>query len=183
MTLDQQIEAVLFYKGEPVKIKKLSALLEKEEGEIKNSLDVLNERLKGGLRLVFNGDEVMLGTAPELSSLITNITKEELNKDLGKAGLETLSIILYKGEISKKDLDYLRGVNSSFILRNLSIRGLVEKFDKNGIRSSFYKPTMELLSMLGLSKVEDLPEYQKVMEDMQKLNEQKEKEESETQNS
>ena len=69
----------------------------------------------------------MLGTAPQMSATVETLTKEELMKDLGKAGLETISIILYKGPISRAEIDYIRGVQSNFILRNLLVRGLIEK--------------------------------------------------------
>jgi segregation and condensation protein B len=75
-------------------------------------------------------------------------------KDLGKAGLETLSIILYQGPISRAEIDYIRGVNSNFILRNLLIRGLIERVENpHDQRSFLYKPTLELISYLGLSKI------------------------------
>jgi segregation and condensation protein B len=110
----------------------------------------------------------MLGTAKELSPLIEQLTKDELNRDLGKAGLETLSIILYQGPISRADIDYIRGVNSQFIIRNLLIRGLVERVDNpQDARSFLYQTTLSLLSHLGLSKKEDLPEYTKIREDIE----------------
>ena len=83
----------------------------------------LEQDLKGrGLSLVRTDDEVMLGTAKEFSGLIEDLAKEELSRDLGKAGLETLSIVLYLGPITRADIDYIRGVNSQFILRALLIR-------------------------------------------------------------
>jgi segregation and condensation protein B len=110
----------------------------------------------------------MLGTAQELSPLIEQLTKEELSRDLGKAGLETLSIILYQGPISRADIDYIRGVNSQFIVRNLLIRGLIERVDNpKDARSFLYKTTLQLLSHLGVSKIEDLPEYQQVRKDIE----------------
>ncbi|HEY4498607.1 MAG TPA: SMC-Scp complex subunit ScpB, partial [Candidatus Paceibacterota bacterium] len=105
-------------------------------------------------------DEVMLGTAPELSELIQTLTKEELSKDLGKAGLETLSIILYFGPITRSEIDYIRGVNSTFVLRTLLIRGLIERVQNKADQRSFlYKPTFELLSHLGIKDIQHLPEY------------------------
>lgn len=161
MNLDSQLEAILFWKGEPVSLKRLSEIVEKPTEEVSVSLKVLAQRLAGtGLTLVEKEDEVMLGTAKEASSLIEKLTKEELIRDLGKAGLETLSIVLYRGPVSRRDIDYIRGVNSTFILRNLMIRGLVEKIQNpNDQRAFLYKPTFDLLGHLGLSKLEDLPEY------------------------
>jgi segregation and condensation protein B len=168
-SLSTQLEAVLFWKAEPISIKKLAALLHVGPESVKEGLKELEEKLKGrGLTLVQTDEEVMLGTAKELSPLIEQLTKDELNRDLGKAGLETLSIVLYQGPISRADIDYIRGVNSQFILRNLLIRGLVERVDNPAdARSFLYQTTLSLLAHLGISKREDLPEYSKVREDME----------------
>jgi segregation and condensation protein B len=95
------------------------------------------------------------------------LTKEELTRDLGKAGLETLSIILYQGPISRANIDYIRGVNSQFIVRNLLIRGLIDRVENpKDARSYIYKTTIDLLSHLGISKIEELPEYEQVRKDI-----------------
>jgi len=173
--ISAKLEAILFWKAEPVTFKKLAQLLSTEavkvtEAEIKAGLIELEISLKNrtsGLSLVQTDTEVMLGTAKEFSPLIEQLTKEELTRDLGKAGLETLAIVLYQGPISRADIDYIRGVNSQFILRNLLIRGLVERVDNpKDARSFLYKTTLDLLAHLGVSKIEELPEYQKVRADI-----------------
>jgi len=172
LTLDSQIEAVLFLKSEPISKKMLAKILEKSIEEIINALFVLEERLETrGIVLLSKDDRVMLATSPEMSDIIEIIRKEELSKDLGKAGLETLSIILYKAPITRAKIDYLRGVNSNFILRNLLIRGLIEKVSNpDDQRSYLYKPSFELLSFLGITKVKDLPEYGKIQEEIENFN-------------
>jgi len=164
LSLDNQIEAILFWKGEPQSIKKLAASLGKKEEDILVGLETLKEKIKDrGVELIYKDGEVMLGTAAKLSHIIERLTKEELVRDLGKAGLETISIIAYRGPISRAEIDYIRGVQSNFILRNLQIRGLVEKIENEKDHRSFlYRPTFELLQFLGISKIEDLPEYEKV---------------------
>jgi segregation and condensation protein B len=164
LNLDSQIEAILFWKWEPQSIKKLAASLGKKEEEILASLEILKEKIKDrGVELVYKDDEVMLGTASRLSHIIERLTKEELVRDLGKAGLETISIIAYKGPVSRAEIDYIRGVQSNFILRNLQVRGLVEKISNpKDARSFLYRPTFELLQFLGVSKIQDLPEFEKV---------------------
>ncbi len=169
MNLSSKIEALLFWKAEPVSFKKLAELLKVDITEIQNAIVELEAGLKGrGLTLVRDENEVMLGTAKELSSLIEEITKEEIGRDLGKAGLETLSIILYQGPISRSEVDYIRGVNSQFIIRNLLVRGLVERVENPGdARIFLYKPTLALLSHLGVGKISDLPEYKQVREEIE----------------
>ena len=143
-------------------MKRLAGLLKRSEGDVRDALTTLEETLeKTGIRLLKNGDEVTLGTAPEAGALIEQITKEELSRDLSKAALETLAIILYKGPVMRSEIDYVRGVNSTFILRNLLIRGLVEKIDNPKDQRSFlYKPTFQLLEYMGVARVEDLPEHE-----------------------
>ena len=84
-------------------------------------------------------------------------------KLLKKASLETLSIILYKNTASRAEIDYIRGVNSSFILRNLLVRGLIEIEAKRGEdRNYVYKPSLNLLEHLGVKSLEELPDFASV---------------------
>lgn len=171
--LSSLIEAVLFWKGEPQSIKELSKALGCGEASVNEALNELEEKLKErGIVLMRNNDEVTLGTSPAASKLIESITKEELSKDLGRAALETLAIILYKGPVKRSEVDYIRGVNSTFIIRNLLIRGLVQKSQApNDQRASVYSTSFELLSHLGLSNVSELPEFNEVQEEIRKFKE------------
>ncbi len=174
MNLEQHIEALLFWKGEPLTIKELSKLLGKEQEEIRGAVHNLQAHLLNrGIILMKTGsveskdEEVMLGTSPEASELIEKITKDELQKDLGKAALETLSVILYKGPVKRSEIDYIRGVNSTFILRNLLIRGLIEKKPApNDQRASVYSASFELLSHLGVAEIKDLPNFELVQQEL-----------------
>lgn len=163
-SLESKIEAVLFWKGEPMSRKKLSGVLQVSIDEIKNGIEKLKESLSGrGIVLLENGDEITLGTMPELSKLFENLQKEELNKELSKASLETLSIVIYKNGASRAEIDYIRGVNSSFTLRALSVRGLIDKtIDAKDSRRYIYKPSFELLSFLGVKNVQELPEFNEI---------------------
>lgn len=164
MEIEKEIEAILFWKGEPMSRKKLSEILKVGQTEINESVEKLKENFKNrGIVLIEKENEIMLGTAPELSKLIEDLQKEELSKDLSKASLETLSIVLYKNGVSRAEIDYIRGVNSSFTLRALSVRGLIEKSpDPKDNRRYIYKPSFELLSFMGVKSVEELPDYNEV---------------------
>jgi len=168
LPLRAQLEAVLFFKAEPLSIKRLGQILKKDEDEVKMAIKELADDLRGtGLTLIEWEDEVTIGTSKDAAELIESITKEELTKDLGKAGLETLSIILYQGPLSRAEIDYVRGVNSQFVLRNLLVRGLIERVENPKDQRSFlYKPTLELISYLGISKITDLPDYESVRSDI-----------------
>lgn len=178
MQLEQKIEAILFYKNEPLSIKGLSKTLAEKEEVVKEALQNLANSLKErGICLILTENEASLATAPQMTDLVEQIARDEMKKEIGKAGLETLAIILYNGPISRREIDYIRGVNSTFILRNLSIRGLVERVeDSKDKRVLKYKGTLALLAHLGISKIEDLPDFK---EAAQKIDELKEKSENE----
>ena len=75
----------------------------------------------------------------------------------------TLTIILYHAPISRPEVDYIRGVNSSFIIRHLLIRGLIKRSLKAGDNRAYvYEPTIELLAQLGLNERASLPRYDEI---------------------
>jgi len=167
--LEQKIEAILFFKGEPVSINKLMDILKVSREEIGEAIISLHTKLADrGIVLMEKENEIALGTNPEFSDLIENLQKEELKKELSKASLETLSIILYKNGATRADIDFIRGVNSSFTLRLLSIRGLVDKtIDKKDSRRYIYKPSFDILSFLGIKSVQELPDFNEVNSSIQ----------------
>jgi segregation and condensation protein B len=178
MELESKIEGLLFYKGEDVQIKKLAELLKVNTDEIEEALKKLENSLSGrGLVLVRKDDSVVLGITSELGSIIESIRKDEISKELTKSSLETLSIILYKNGVSRSEIDYIRGVNSSFILRNLLVRGLIEKIvDPLDSRRLLYRPTFNTLSFMGVTSIEQLPNYNQVKEQLQEAIKQEQQE-------
>ncbi len=161
MELESKIEGLLFYKGEDVSVKKLSEIFSVEIEEINQALEKLEKSLVNrGLVLVRKDDSVVLGITGELTPIIEAIRKDEITKDLSKASVETLSIILYRNGVARSEIDYIRGVNSSFILRNLLIRGLIEKvLDATDNRKILYKPSFEILEYMNITSIEQLPNY------------------------
>lgn len=169
------IEAILFVYGEPLSIKKIVKILSKKSGEkidensAKDAVAQLEQKYlseDGGLKLlqISSGSdmEVQLVSKPEFSSFLEDFIKEEFKEQLTPASLEVLALVMYFGPISKSQIDYYRGVNSSFILRNLLMRGLVDRgFDPKRSNAYLYSSSFDLLKYLGLSKVEDLPEFEK----------------------
>ncbi len=166
MDLNKKIEAVLLYKNEPISVNELSKILLVATDEVRESITKLQEFYKErGIVIVSDGEKITFGTSSSTSNIISAIQKAELSRDIGKAGLETMAIILYKAPVSRREIDYIRGVNSGFILRNLMVRGLVERAEGvEGERSFSYKPTLELIRYLGITKKEELPQFDKVVE-------------------
>jgi segregation and condensation protein B len=163
MPLDVMIEAVLFYKAAPQKISHLRNLFKVEnDADWATALLHLRTRLSvGALRLIETENDLALATAPELSTFVEAMQKAEQKSDIGKAGAETLAIILYKEPITRAEIDRIRGVNSTFILRNLMMKGLIER--KTSGNTNLFSITPALLAHLGIEKKGDLPEFSNFM--------------------
>lgn len=166
MSLEAQIEGILFYVAEPLSVDELARILESTPEHIREAVMALRQSLTlRGIVLVEEGDVLALMTAPTLASRIETMRKEALRRDIGKAGAETLAIIAYLGSATRAEIDFIRGVNSTFILRNLMIRGLIERVENAKDKRSFaYTPTLELFAHLGITRKEDLPNYGEMTE-------------------
>lgn len=162
-SLTAKIEAFLFIQGEPVTIKKICKTLNQKEPAVIEALGALETALGSddrGLALLRSGAEVQLTTKPAHKELAEQVMKDEFNEALTPAALETLAIIAYGSPVSRSIIDYIRGVNSTFILRNLLMRGLIERNpDPSRGNAYVYGPSFELLRHLGIPKNEALPEY------------------------
>lgn len=159
--LPAQIQALIFSEGGALTFKSLAKSLDCGEGDVKTALAMLAQRLEGsGLELVRSDTEAVLAIAPEGKGVVLKKATEEYERDIGDAGLEVLAILLYEGPSTRAAIDYTRGVNSSSTIRNLLIRGLVERSGNplDG-REFIYRPTTDLMAHLGVTTREKLPEY------------------------
>ncbi len=171
MPIDVLIEGFLFYKSAPQKKQLIIKLFDISEEDFNVSLNILKERLKtGATRIVETDNEINLVTCAEMAPVIETMRKSELKADIGKAGAETLAIILYQGPVSRADIDRVRGVNSSFILRNLLIRGLVERVHNKDSNNYMFTISTALLSHLGITHKHELPDFAKVNDALEQFN-------------
>ena len=162
MVLKSVIETILFAYGEPLSEEKLAKLTKSKKENVASALEELAHDYKGrGLSLMRKDDKWCLGTNPENAKFVEDLMKSEFGEELSRAAVETTAIIAYKGPITRADIEYVRGVNSSFTLRNLMMRGLIERIENpKDARSFLYRISFEFLKHLGLTKIEDLPQYE-----------------------
>ncbi|MEK7602292.1 MAG: SMC-Scp complex subunit ScpB [Patescibacteria group bacterium] len=155
------LEAVLFASGEALTKKRVMALLDFSAEELEEASGVLREALSGhGLALAETDTELELRTAPEAHEIVKKLRESELSRDLGKASLETLALVIYRGSATRGEIDWVRGVNSGAAIRSLTLRGLIERSeDVTDKRRARYTATMDALAHLGVAKREDLPRY------------------------
>ncbi|MEK7464517.1 MAG: SMC-Scp complex subunit ScpB [Patescibacteria group bacterium] len=169
-----ELEVLLFHYGEPLPMKKISRLIGVKESECKELVGVLASSLQNneysGLMILEDGDAVQLVSKPGLASVNEKLTKEEFREELTPAGLEALTIIAYLGPIPRMTLDYIRGVNSSFTLRALLMRGLIERSESAKRKNIYeYKVSFDFLKHMGLGSIQELPEYEKYKDILSKF--------------
>ncbi|HUX35504.1 MAG TPA: SMC-Scp complex subunit ScpB [Candidatus Paceibacterota bacterium] len=160
-----ELEALLFIHGEPLTNKKAEKILELGKEDFEALVSELDKRLAAegrGIALVRDGEKLQFATKPQFAKLVEGFVKEEMSEDLTPATLEVLSIIAYLSPVTRSEIDYRRGVNSSFTLRNLMLRGLVERYpDPERPSSLLYRPTFEFFKHLGAKGKEELPDFEK----------------------
>lgn len=163
--LKANLEALLFVAAKPLHLKDFVVLTKMKSEAIVVALDELLadlEEQKRGVRIVKQGTTYQLVSAPEQADLVKEFIKDETMGELSRPSLEALTIIAYRGPISKLDLDRIRGVNCALILRNLLMHGLIEaKFDKQK-DDTYYSVTVDFVRFLGISDVSSLPDFDRL---------------------
>lgn len=165
--LKTKIESLLFISPKPLNIKNLMTFLKKQNEvvkveEVKAVLDELKQKYdfpESGVQIINSGDDYQMTTNPSVSALVKSFIKEDMTGELTPASLEALTVIAYRGPISKAELEQIRGVNCSLILRNLLIRGLIDVNEDKTKMQSYYNVTVDFLKYLGINSTVELPDY------------------------
>lgn len=163
MNLQSQIESILFVASKPLAVKTIAKAVRKNEAEVTEALEGLKARYnheQSGLRILTVEDEVQMASSPDNAAVIEGFVKDEAAGELTKAQLETLTVVAYRGPITRPELEQIRGVNCALIIRNLLIRGLIDEREDPQSILPRYSISFEALRQLGIENVADLPEYQ-----------------------
>ncbi|MDD5032086.1 MAG: SMC-Scp complex subunit ScpB [Patescibacteria group bacterium] len=168
MSLKSKIESLLFISAKPMTVKQLAQLIKKEPKEVEAAARELAEDYKkreGGLAIIKNSSSYQMVSASDNSSLVRDFIKDETTGELTRPSLETLTIIAYRGPVSKLDLERIRGVNCSLILHNLLLRGLVEGKPDKKKNETYYNITFDFIRFLGINDIKELPDYERLNKD------------------
>lgn len=166
MNLKSSLESILFLHGEPMAVSRLSKVLGAKKDEITEALEELREEYRErGIVLIQNGDEWQFATNPMNKEAVEKFVTSDLSDDLTRAALETVAIVAYKGPVTRAGIEYIRGVNSSVTVRNLLVRGLIEREENPSDRRSYlYRVSTDFLKHLGLARLDELPQYREFRE-------------------
>lgn len=155
------LHALLFAEGGALTYSALAKTTGANESDVRSGLKTLDELLnRTGVRVITTDTEAVLAIAPIPREIVAKKIAAEYDRDIGDAGLEVLSVLLYEGPSTRASIDYIRGVNSSSTIRTLLMRGLVERSgNPHDGREYLYRVTAELLSHLGVTDRKELSDY------------------------
>ena len=165
MSLKSDIESLLFVAGKPMTTKRIAELLEAEENAVELYIKELQTEYverKSGVQIFSTGRQWQMGTAGENANVIEEFVKEEFTGELTRPQLETLTVIAYRGPISKQELEIIRGVSCGLILRNLAIRGLTDEEYNTAKKENYYRVSIDFLRYLNLNNTTALPNYEQL---------------------
>jgi segregation and condensation protein B len=162
MELKRTIEAVLFVTGRPVTLKALNKKLEGCTGaEIENAMHELAAEYNHSdraLEIVEISGGYQMRTKTDYKEWIKRFVKER-DVELTRSVLETLAIVAYRQPLTKREIDTLRGVDSSRAVKQLLERKFIEIAGRNEEvgKPIIFRTTNRFLEVYGLRSIEDLP--------------------------
>lgn len=163
------LEGLLFVVGEDgLTIEQIEDVLNIDEESAKNLIRELKhdyEDESRGLRIDFLGNRFKITTKFEHKEYYQKLIENPETNFLSQAALETLAIIAYNEPITRIQVDTLRGVGSTSIIRKLVAKGFIKEAGRSDVpgRPILYETTYEFLGYFGLASIEDLPDIDKIL--------------------
>lgn len=165
------LEGLLFVVGEEgLTFEQIQDVLQIDEEESKKILYELKhdyESDERGLRIDFLGNRFKLTTKYEHREYYQKLLENPETNTLSQAALETLAIIAYNEPITRVQIDAMRGVGTTQIIRKLVAKGFIKEVGRSDLpgRPILYETTSEFLDYFGLSTIKDLPDMNSFIEE------------------
>lgn len=163
------LEGLLFVVGEDgLTIEQICNVLEVDAEEGKNLIRELKKDYEDenrGLRIDFLGNRFKLTTKFEHKEYYQKLIENPETNFLSQAALETLAIIAYNEPITRVQIDAIRGVGTTSIIRKLVAKGFIKESGRSELpgRPILYETTHEFLDYFCLSSLEDLPNIEDII--------------------
>lgn len=161
--LTTTIEAILFAAAKPIKLSALQKVLGSSQETVREAVDDITARYnieRSGINLIEHEGALQFVSNATVGKDVAKFLRVEASGALTRPSLETLTIISYRAPITKPEIEMIRGVNCSLILRNLLIRGYIEERQDASRLQPVYTLSHDFLRALGIKRVQDLPEFE-----------------------
>ena len=166
------IENVLLAADQPVHLEELEKIF--LDGADKKDLQSILEELKKeyqsrNLQILEVADGYQLCTRHEFNDWIRKFLKLDRSSRLSQPSLDTLSIIAYKQPLTRQEVDEIRGVDSSGVIKTLLEKKVIGPAGRKKVpgRPIMYRTTQKFLEYFGLKDLSDLPTLEDLKEELE----------------
>lgn len=162
-------EALLFASGKAIEAKTIAEILDEKIENVQEALEQLKSNYaerNSGIQIIKVNDTYQFATLEKFYSYICKMLDNRPKPSLSQAALEVLSIIAYNQNVTRAEIEKIRGVSSDSAMNKLLEYNLIEEAGKMNApgRPMMYKTTDEFLKMFGYTSLSDMPELPRVEE-------------------
>lgn len=172
--LDEIIMSILFVAGQGVELEDIASKLNVSVDKVKSACEDLKKKYSApcGINIITYKNKVQLSSNPEYSDFIADVLNPIKEKALTKAALETMAIIAYKQPITRLEIESIRGVSSDYAVQVLLSHNLIEVVGRKDVvgKPLLFGTTEEFLKRFDLQSLDDLPNYESLLERIQIIN-------------
>lgn len=173
--LENVIESVVFVAGEPVLISDLCFKFDVKPKQIEKAVEKLNQKYdeKSGIKLLCFNNKLQFASNPKYVDQVSAVLNPIRQRNLTKATLETIAIIAYKQPVTRLEIEEIRGVNCDYAINILLEHKLIEIVGRKEAvgKPALFGTTDEFLKRFNISSVSDLPDYNELLANIQKIRE------------
>lgn len=172
--LKEVLESILFVAGDAVAFSDIAEKLEVEVTEIENALKEMKqqrEETNAGIQVMLFNGKAQLCSNPNNAEQVSMVLNPIKERALTKAVLEVCAIIAYKQPITRLEIENVRGVNSDYAINALVENNLIEIVGRKDAvgKPLLFGTTDNFLKKFNLTSLEDLPDYNELLERIQVL--------------
>ena len=173
--LENVIESVLFVAGEPVLVSDLMFKFDVKQKQIDKAVEKLQEKYNGksGIKLLYFNNKLQFASNSDYVDYVTAVLNPIRQRNLTKATLETIAIIAYKQPVTRLEIEEIRGVNCDYAINILLEHKLIEIVGRKDAvgKPALFGTTDEFLKRFNISSINDLPDYDELLQNIQKIKE------------
>jgi segregation and condensation protein B len=166
------VENVLLAADQPVNVDELEKIFlnTAEKNDLQLVLEELKEEYQSrNLQILQVADGYQLCTRHEFNDWIRKFLKLDRSSRLSQPSLDTLSIIAYKQPLTRQEVEDIRGVDSSGVIKNLLEKKVIGPAGRKKVpgRPIMYRTTQKFLEYFGLKDLSDLPTLEDLKEELE----------------
>ena len=173
--LENVIESIAFVAGEPILVSDLCLKFDLKPKQVEKAVENLKKKYDGnsGIQILFFNNKIQFSSNPKYVDYVTSILNPIRQRNLTKATLETIAIVAYKQPVTRLEIEEIRGVNSDYAINVLLEHKLIEIVGRKDTvgKPSLFGTTDEFLKRFDISSVNELPKYEDLMAQIEKIRE------------